>query len=454
MRVNKILKSLSIIGMVLFVILIYTVLHEGGHAIAVLIQGGSVITFDVNFLFGNPHISYSGVFTDGGRALISIAGILFPVLVWIPVVPIMKNFKNTYVKLILILFSVSVIGSLLPNIFLPIGYYFGFRPQGEDIVSFLDYSGFNPMLVSFLFLFLIVLSIYYTLHVGNLKKLYHDIIQSRELKNLRKLNIKSRFTILMLIIALIIPFLFRTINPQTGVDFSDYDTIVETNLSNLSNDRANIRTFDVVDLLIYDFAYSVQTEEPLEIVLRNLSGEEFLFTNSDRVTIFEGSEDTDSGVFSNFLLEPSTYSVSLSLESTQNEGVIKFGIRSREPTEDDFYYYDIFRSIKNNEFSEDTYIEEGYNLKFMIDDFEDFTNKTEIPLEINSNEIFISVFLVGHAEEFSLSYQDGSKRIDFLENTIATIGLKTKVDRKKGSFYLKANGSENLRLYLYIKENN
>ncbi len=78
LRVKQVVYGLA---SAFLVILASAFLHKGGHALAVLVQGGQVTAFSVNFISGSPHIRYTGEFSNLGRAIVSIAGPIFPILV-------------------------------------------------------------------------------------------------------------------------------------------------------------------------------------------------------------------------------------------------------------------------------------------------------------------------------------------------------------------------------------
>src|SRR5690554_681114 len=108
----KISKIIYLVLISLFVILLYTFIHESGHALAVILQGGTVLTFDINYLFSHPHISYTGLTTDSSRALVSISGLLFPYLIFVILIPFIHRIRAVLIKLVAVLFSIGVLGSL------------------------------------------------------------------------------------------------------------------------------------------------------------------------------------------------------------------------------------------------------------------------------------------------------------------------------------------------------
>ena len=55
------LKPVFVVISASFVVIwLYAFLHEGGHALAVWLLGGRILSFDINFITGNPSVSYRG----------------------------------------------------------------------------------------------------------------------------------------------------------------------------------------------------------------------------------------------------------------------------------------------------------------------------------------------------------------------------------------------------------
>src|SRR5690349_9034665 len=66
----------------LFVLVTYTFLHEGGHAVVGLLMGGTVTAFNLNFLNLSAHVGIEGDFTTFQNCVISLAGVSLPLLIW------------------------------------------------------------------------------------------------------------------------------------------------------------------------------------------------------------------------------------------------------------------------------------------------------------------------------------------------------------------------------------
>lgn len=130
-----------------FVLLTYTFLHEGGHALMGLLFGGTLTSFSVNFINFSAHVGIDGNFSLLQRSLISVAGISLPLLiwaVWIARTPIHNNPLLEWVKTIS---TLGVLNTLLAWIIIPFLYMAGNIPS-DDSATFLSLTKFHPALVA------------------------------------------------------------------------------------------------------------------------------------------------------------------------------------------------------------------------------------------------------------------------------------------------------------------
>ncbi|GAP12508.1 peptidase M50B-like [Longilinea arvoryzae] len=135
---------------VFFTTFVYTTLHEGGHALAALLSGGTVGLIDVNFLNFSAHAVLDGTFTNAQQALISVSGWALPVLVYLIFLGITRSGRNLLLIAVRWIGGVSVLGSTLPWVVLPLVYLSGERPA-DDVISFVIFSGLPPILVALVF---------------------------------------------------------------------------------------------------------------------------------------------------------------------------------------------------------------------------------------------------------------------------------------------------------------
>ncbi len=153
LKIKKISYRLLILWLLLAA---YVMLHEAGHALAVLAFGGELTYFSINLF--DARIGHHGEFTAFQTAIINVAGAGLPYLTWLVfmiVVPMSSRkpfleYAKTY--------SVMVLVSLFAWLFIPLLYEFGMAPAGDDVTKFLDASVLNGYLVSFLVLILVAAS--------------------------------------------------------------------------------------------------------------------------------------------------------------------------------------------------------------------------------------------------------------------------------------------------------
>ena len=128
-------------------LLLYTAIHEGGHAIIALIYGGKIDNFVLGF---NAYVSHHGTtFTVFGAALHDAAGMLLPTILGIIAICFYSNkIKSISYHICYLLVYISLPGSILSWVGIPIISMFAQPPQGDDVTKFLSVTGFHPLLVS------------------------------------------------------------------------------------------------------------------------------------------------------------------------------------------------------------------------------------------------------------------------------------------------------------------
>lgn len=131
----------------LFVLAAYTVLHEGGHALLGLLFGGTITRFDVSFWDLTANVGLEGEFTAAEQALISVAGVGLPCLVWSAMLLASPREVSPLLSWLRTVGSLAVINSLLAWIVLPLLYLQG-HALGDDSINFLRYTNAPPLLAS------------------------------------------------------------------------------------------------------------------------------------------------------------------------------------------------------------------------------------------------------------------------------------------------------------------
>ena len=136
---------LSVLVSVLFIIPIYIILHEGGHALVAVLCGANVTRFSV---FG-AYMSYEGgSFTPVMLSLLNAAGMLLPVLAsFVYMLTYRSNADSIPYRIFSFIVLIVPIGSVFAWIFVPVLYLTGQAPPNDDVTKFLDHSGLNPWVV-------------------------------------------------------------------------------------------------------------------------------------------------------------------------------------------------------------------------------------------------------------------------------------------------------------------
>ncbi len=164
------MKRISIflifISIAIISIVVNGIIHEAGHGLFVLLFGGEINYIQPLIFMGSPHISYSDLSMFGywELALVILGGALIPVVIGflgILMVPI-RNFKPVFgISLAVLIFS--FVSQALAWIFLPVLYFFRGGFQGDDVVAFIQHTGFHPFAVSFfaLFVFFLIVVLFF-----------------------------------------------------------------------------------------------------------------------------------------------------------------------------------------------------------------------------------------------------------------------------------------------------
>ncbi|HSM24231.1 MAG TPA: M50 family metallopeptidase [Anaerolineaceae bacterium] len=133
-----------------FIIYVYTFFHEAGHAIVGLSFGQKLTNFDINIFNFQPHVSMSGELSSYQRAVRSIAGSIFPLIIWVIFILAVPKRSNFLIEFLKFGSSISILFSTVVWVILPILYLLGKAPSRDDVTHFLNASQMNPILLSVL----------------------------------------------------------------------------------------------------------------------------------------------------------------------------------------------------------------------------------------------------------------------------------------------------------------
>lgn len=132
----------------LFILLVYTFLHEAGHALAGLAFGQNLTTFDVSFWDLSAHVRLTGSLTGPQRAIQVAAGTGLPLLIWFGFMALVPRRASFSLDLLKAASALTVLNSLLAWVIIPVLDLWGRAPAGDDVTNFLRITRFPPPLLS------------------------------------------------------------------------------------------------------------------------------------------------------------------------------------------------------------------------------------------------------------------------------------------------------------------
>lgn len=147
-KMSNYIKAFIMLSLALVILILYTFLHEFGHALPGLIFGGNIRSFNINFLTLGAHVGIDGDFTHWQRLAINLGGPLLPFMVWMGLMMVVPRKANPAVEFLKFGTSIGVLNTLLPWIIFPYLYMAGMAPS-DDSTTFLQLSGIYPPLAAF-----------------------------------------------------------------------------------------------------------------------------------------------------------------------------------------------------------------------------------------------------------------------------------------------------------------
>ena len=145
---DKVKKVLYVFASALLSIILYIILHEGGHMIVMLSAGATITDFSIL----TAHVSgVGGNYTNASDLWLQANGALLPVIVsFIYTLFYKKESRSMFYHIFSYMFCLIPVGSLFAWVIIPFVYMQGNAPAGDDVTKFLynfthDY---HPLLVS------------------------------------------------------------------------------------------------------------------------------------------------------------------------------------------------------------------------------------------------------------------------------------------------------------------
>jgi len=146
----------SLIGSTWLALLLYIILHEGGHALVGILCGAKVIEFNILDAYV---VCEGGNFDQITSALFNLAGMLFPLMIsWIYLVFYQKQWTVAFYRIFSAIFIIATTCSTVAWVVVPIIYLVGAPNPNDDIVKFIEITGISPILLSGVALILIGIS--------------------------------------------------------------------------------------------------------------------------------------------------------------------------------------------------------------------------------------------------------------------------------------------------------
>lgn len=435
---NKLLSSIYVLLISLLTIQLYTIIHEGAHALTAKFFGATITKFNINLITFNPSISYNGVTDNQIKALISLAGPFLPLIIILPLVYQMSKSRNIIIRIAGLIQTIGLIFSNLINVILPILYLLKFDVHDEDIIKFINYTGYNAVTVSFCFGLIFLVLIYF------FNKRYGIRNGLKEFKSIYLTTKEMIFITTIATIIIIFSFLNRASYESYELDQNiDFDLILEESLNNLSLENECFYKFNIKKPVMYSFYSKAEGVIDFKLELNANEGH-FYGIRGEKLELLEGSGNLNSQ-YTNWILEEGEYEIRV--YSPTNKGNFKVGIDIADIPE-----------------------------KFKLIRYEDIINKN-IPIDTsyelicneiikNETNIILYEFTLNHNTEMALSIYntsetgdleikiigDNTSEVILGNNQIYTDGRGTYLE--KGSYQIVYNSkNSNGELYIFMKEN-
>lgn len=146
-RLAQLQKTVLLLFVTIFVLFLYTLLHEGGHALVGWWSGGTVTTFNVNFFNLTAHVGLRGDFTPTQTIINNLAGTALPLLVWLVLMGLVPRRANLALEALKVISALVCLNTLMTWMVLPVLFQFGYAPT-DDVINFLNNSGVQPWWVT------------------------------------------------------------------------------------------------------------------------------------------------------------------------------------------------------------------------------------------------------------------------------------------------------------------
>lgn len=172
---DKDMKKLKLVVVLLctasiFMLLVYPLLHESGHLLAAKVFGSKHSSIKLGII--QAWASFDGIFTQQQFSMIHIAGMVFTLLMWLIFIMLIPKESPWWFEPFKLVFSASVIGSLLVWVIVPVLYVYGKAPMGEDATKFTISTSWNGYAIGAVGLIVFVVSLILFIRKNNFRKIF------------------------------------------------------------------------------------------------------------------------------------------------------------------------------------------------------------------------------------------------------------------------------------------
>lgn len=441
---RRLLNALLTLFICCMSLIIYVSIHEGAHALFAVLFGGTLTNFDINILNGFPHVQWAGDMSSTERAFISIAGPLVPYVLLLAGFFFVHKESNIMIRKTASFASIMILGSMLPNIILPVLYENGVDVSDEDIVQFASGMQMSGYMVSLIMVLLFIL-------------LFILVFKKRLLASLQyqvDINLKNKRNIVWIVAAILIlsgVLIAAAVNiiVKSGSSYQtylpgEYDQQLDINLEQMDEPDKVIYDFTVETPTLYSFTVTGNAKEEITIKVKGSARIGSLRTNELTICSAKGNLSAN---YINWLLEKGTYQIILN--GRNNKGKVKVYIKESAADSNLLNSNGEDVKILNGEIPQP---DPGFTLKAKekLSDGSD-KNIFEFSLDEDRN-VFFSIFLTTKQGKATVTLAGD----DYEDILISEDQIKTDLRGcylKKGNYRVLISSSDcDGEIYLYYKE--
>jgi hypothetical protein len=142
---KAVLFSLAVPISAIAAVLLYIILHEGGHTLVAVLCGAKITKFSIT----GAYMSYDGgLFNTFTLSLLNAAGMLLPIaLACLYILFYRKDAQGLFYRVFSMILCAVSFFSVFAWVIVPVLYLVGAAPQKDDVTKFIENSGLPPLFV-------------------------------------------------------------------------------------------------------------------------------------------------------------------------------------------------------------------------------------------------------------------------------------------------------------------